>query len=187
MPNDIRNQTLYVGSTGDPESYAADAHPYLGQLGQKMTIINPPRSAPGSSSTEDGRSRTYQLVQGDSTMTTAPFPGAVMWWKDKSKYQVSTLPTATSRGNIAGVCKASPGKGQTFYIQTEGPCLPVKVIDASALAVAVGESCIPSSTAGKADRVAAGTAPTYPTLGLYASTCDPNAEALVDLNVPGTP
>lgn len=183
MPNDIRKQPIYVGY-GDPEEYAADSHPYPGQVGASVTIINPVRSAPGSASADEGRAKTYQLVQGDSSMSVAPFPGATMWWKDRSKYQVSTSPTATSRNNVAGVCKGSPGKGQYFFIQTEGPCRPVKVVDGSAAAVAVGDVCIPSATAGKADRVAAGTAPTHRALGVFASVADGNAEALVDLNIP---
>jgi hypothetical protein len=188
MANDVRNQPIYLGHQGDPETVAFDVWPYPGQIGAKVTIQQPGPRGSGAGQVEDYRSKTYQLVQGDSTMSVTPFPGAVMWWQDKSRYRVTSLPTSTSRGNIAGVVgNSSPGAGQTFFIQTEGPAR-VKVIDASALAVAVGDSAIPSATAGKADRTAAGTAPTYPTLGLFASTINlGDATAIVDLAVPVTP
>ncbi len=188
--NNIRKQPIYTGYSNDPEAVAFDTWPYPGQIGGRVTIAAPPANAmnPGA---EQGRSKTYQLVVGDSTMSVAPFHGAVMWWANKAQYKVTTSPTAISRNAIAGVYQVasgatSAGKGQAFFIQTEGPAT-TKVIDASALATAVGDTCIPSSTAGKADRVAAGTAPTYIPLGVFATVCNPNAEAIVDLDLPQTP
>jgi hypothetical protein len=188
MPNDDRKQPAFLGTTGDPESFAVDApHPYPGQVGSRVTIQQPGPRGSGEGQAEANRSKTYQLVQGDSSMTVAPFPGAVAWWKDKSRYKVSTDPAATARGNIAGVIQGSPGKGQFFFVQTEGPAT-VKHVEAPAGgAFAVGDSVIPSATAGMADRVAAGTAPTYPTLGLATSVTNGNAEIVVDLAVPVTP
>ena len=50
-----------------------------------------------------------------------------------------------------------------------------------------GLPVIPSATAGKADTLAAGTAPTYPTLGWTAGVYDAqNAEAVVELDVAET-
>lgn len=187
--SEVRKQPIYLGTSGDPENYAADTHPYPGQVGLKAQIVQPHRTAPGA---EAGRPKTYQLVQGDSTMSTAPFHGAVVWWADKSKYKVSTSPTATNRNNIAGVVQVAsgataPGKGQYFFIQVQGPAT-VKVIDASNLAVTAGDTAIPSSTDGKADRTAAGTAPTYRPLGIYVGTTNLGAaEQLVDLDVPDVP
>lgn len=189
MANDVRKQPIYLGHQGDPESFAIDApHPYPGQVGTRITIQQPGPRGSGEGQAEAYRAKTYQLVQGDSSMSTAPFPGAVMWWADKSRYKVSTSPTATARGNVAGVVgNSSPGKGQYFFVQTEGPAT-VKHVDAPAGgAFAVGDSVIPSATAGKADRVAAGTAPTYPTLGLATSVTNGNAEIVVDLNIPQVP
>jgi hypothetical protein len=190
MANDTRKQPIYLGYTGDPETFAVDApHPYPGQVGTRHTVQQPgPRGVGSSNASEDYRSKTYQLVQGDSSMSTAPFPGAVMWWANKATYKVTTSPTSTARGNIAGVVgNASPGKGQYFFIQVEGPAT-VKMKDGTALATVAGDSIIPSDTAGKADRVAAGTAPTYPTLGLAAAAANAAlSEVLVDLAVPQTP
>jgi hypothetical protein len=193
MANDQRKQPIYLGHFGDPEAFAiSGAHPYPGQVGSKMTIQQPGPAGSGAGQAEDYRSKTYQLVQGDSSMSTAPFHGATMWWSDKSRYKVSSSPTATARGNIAGVVQvktgySAPGAGDFFFIQTEGPAT-VKHVDApSGGAFAVGDSVIPSATAGKADRVAAGTAPTYPTLGLCSRITNGNAEIIVDLAVPNTP
>lgn len=188
MSDNLRKQPIFLGTSGDPEDYAVDTHPYPGQVGMKVTLVQPHRTAAG---VEEGRRKTYQLVQGDSSMSTAPFHGATMWWADKAANKVSTSPTATSRNNIAGVVQVksgatSPGKGQYFFVQTQGPAR-TKVVDGSAAAVAIGDTAIPSATAGKADRVAAGTAPTYRPLGLYASVADGNAEAIVDLDVPDVP
>lgn len=187
MPNNVRNQPIYLGHSGDPERVAFDLpHPYPGQIGARVTIAQPYPN-PSGAGAEEGRSKTYQLVKGDSSMTTAPFPGAVMWWKDKAQYQVSTSPTATARGNVAGICQGSPGAGQAFFVQTQGPAT-VKHVDApGGGAFAVGDTAIPSATAGKADRVAAGTAPTYPALGLVSRITNGNAEIIVDLDVPETP
>ena len=182
---------MYLGHFGDPEAFAVDTHPYPGQVGASMTIQQPGPGGSGAGQAQDYRSKSYQLVQGDSSMSVAPFHGAVMWWADKSRYKVTSSPTATARGNVAGVVNvktgySAPGAGQFFFIQTEGPAT-VKHVDAPAGgAFAVGDSVIPSATAGKADRVAAGTAPTYPTLGLAASVTNGNAEIIVDLNVPAT-
>jgi hypothetical protein len=52
--------------------------------------------------------------------------------------------------------------------------------------LATGLFVIPSATAGKADCLAAASAATYPVLGLSASVMDPNAEGIVDLDVPET-
>ena len=57
-------------------------------------------------------------------------------------------------------------------------------------AVAIGDHIIPSTTNGKATRVAVGTAPTHAVLGQVAgppiSTDPPSATVVVDLNVPET-
>lgn len=192
MANDQRNQPIFLGTSGDPEQAAFDTLPYPGQLGTKHTVQQPGPRGSGEGQAENYRSKTYQLVKGDSSMSVAPFAGAVMWWKDRSKYEVSTSPTATYRGNVAGVVGnpvgvGAPGKGQYFFIQTEGPAT-VKIIDASAAATVAGDSIIPSATAGKGERIAAGTAPTYPPLGTAAAAANAvTAEVVVDLSIPVTP
>lgn len=180
MPNNIRKQTMYLPNGGDPEQVDVSTLMEPGQLGGKITIINPPNSA------YPGRSKTYQLVKTDSTMSVNPYDGAVAWWSDQANYLVTTA--ASSRGRIAGVFVNAPTKGNYTCIQTGGRHEQVKFIDAvTAQPTTAGLFVIPSATAAKADCLAAGSAATYPALGLSAGAYDAvNATAAVDLDVPET-
>src|SRR4029077_20170860 len=101
MSNNIRNQPMYLQS-GDPESENVVSLLYPGMLGSRLTIKQP--GVPGSPTTAGQfRSKTYQLVQTDSSMSTNPFAGAVAWWSDKTKYLVTTNPATLGRGRVAGV------------------------------------------------------------------------------------
>ena len=182
-PNRWEMPAIYV-STGDPETVNDATPAYKGQVGMRYTIKQPTSSQPGA---EAGRSKRYQYVQTDSTMTVAPFASAVAWWADKTKYMVTTSPTALGRGRIAGVFQNAITPGYFGFVQIEGPGL-VKFIDAVAVAPsAVGLFVIPSATAGKADTLAAGTAASYPALGVTAGAYNAaEATAVVDLNVPET-
>ncbi len=144
--------------TGDPATVADTVNAYPGQLGGVYT---------------DDQGKQWQYVQGDSTMSVAPFPGAVLWWADKSKFKVTTA--AAARGNRAGVAarlnKAgseltiAPGSSQFFFVQKSGRAV-VKTTDSVTAAPGnAGQYVIPSATAGKADVLGAGTAATYPQLG----------------------
>ncbi len=185
MPNNIRLQPMYLQS-GDPELENSPSLPYPGMLGGRLTIKQP--GPPGSPGAEDYRFKTYQLVQTDSTMTVAPFKGAVAWWSDKTKFLVTTSPTALGRGRIAGIFQNAIAVGNYGCVQTQGPAI-VKFIDTvTAAPTAAGLIVIPSATAGKADCLAAGSAATYPPLGVSAGAYDAtNAQAVVDLDVPETP
>jgi hypothetical protein len=183
MPNNHEMGPVYLQS-GDPEAENNLVLAYPGQLGMRFTVIQPTRSPAGA---EDGRSKTYQLIRTDSTMTVAPFRGAVAWWSDKTQYLVTTSVTALGRGRIAGVFQNAITKGWYGCIQTKGPAT-VKFIDAVASApTAAGLWVIPSATDGKADTIAAGSALTYPLLGVTAGVYNASAaEGVVDLNVPET-
>lgn len=185
MPNNPQMGPVYFGDAGTPESMNVASLQYPGQLGMKVTIKQPPRSAPTAAGV--GRSKTYQIVRTDSTMTTAAYDGAVAWWSDKTQYMVTTSPTALGRGRIAGVFRNAVNAGYYTCIQTAGPG-KVKFIDAvTAQPTVAGLFVIPSATAAKADCLAAGSAATYPVLGVSAGTYDVlNAEATVDLDVPET-
>lgn len=182
-PNRWEMPAVFLRS-GDPEQENETTLQYKGQLGMRFTVVQPSRSAPGA---EAGRSKTYQLVQTDSTMTVAPFTGAVAWWADKTAYKVTTSPTALGRGRIAGVFQNAITPGNYGCVQTEGPAT-VKFVDAPTATPSVaGLFVIPSATAGKADCLAAASAATYPALGTSAGTYDAaNAQAVVDLDVPQT-
>lgn len=183
MPNRYEQPAFYLQS-GDPEQENSPTLAYPGQLGIRFTVIQPSRSAPGA---EAGRSKRYQLIKTDSTMTVAPFPGATAWWSDKTQYLVTT--NATNRNRVAGVFQNAVSPGNFGCVQIEGPAT-VKLLDADMAAVAIGDVIIPSATNAKATRVAVGTAPTHTVMGQVGgpplTTDPPSATAVVDLNVPET-
>ena len=181
MSNNVRNQPMYVQAgnlEAENQPFASD--PYPGMLGSRVSV----NSATGQTGS-GAVGKTYQRVQVDSTVTVAPFPGAVAWWSDKTRSLVTTA--ATNRGRVAGVFRNAITPGYIGFIQTQGPST-VKIIDApTAAPTAAGLIVIPSATAGKADVVAAGTAAIYPFMGV---TTGPLAGgtgiAPVDLDVPET-
>jgi hypothetical protein len=172
-------QAVYLQS-GDPENENTPTLQYPGLLGARFVVVQPNRSAPGA---EAGRSKTYQLVKTDSTMTVAPFLGAVAWWSDKTQYLVTTTVTTLGRGRVAGVFQNAISLGNYGCIQKGGPAT-VKFVDApTANPTAAGLFVIPSATNAKADCLAAGSAPTYPILGVSAGVYDAaNAQGVVDLD-----
>lgn len=182
MSNNIRNQPAYFPG-GSPETFNEPSMLYPGMLGSRLT----------QDATQDGdrASRTYQIVQADSTMTVTPYKGAIAWWSDKSKYTVTTSPTALGRGRVAGVFRTAvtSSTGNFCTVQTQGRCEKLKIVDApTAAPSAAGLLVIPSATAGKADVLAAGSAATYPALGVSASAVDATDQTItVDLDVPETP
>lgn len=188
MPNRWEMPPVYLQS-GDPEKEATTTLHAPGLLGSRFTVKQPTVGPPGA---EDFRFKTYQLVQTDSTMSVAPFKGAVAWWSDKTKYLVTTSPTTLGRGRVAGVFQNDEAvnpiaAGQYCCVQQRGPG-GVKFVDAPTSAPdATGKFVIPSATAGKADCLAAGSAPTYPVMGYSAGALiGGTAIAVVDLDVPDT-
>lgn len=188
MPNNIRQQGVYMQS-GDPET-VSDAAPYApGQLGTTCTVIQPTRTPAG---VEEGRAKTYQYVQTDSSMSVAPFKGALAFWANRARYLVTTDPTNLNA--LAGVFQndeatAPITKGHFCYIQKGGPG-SVKFLDASALTAATTAGRVPigSATAGKATLMAANTAPTNTPLGVTVGSGNAAAAlAVVELSVPDMP
>lgn len=177
MPNNIRIQPLYLPNGGDPAQLNVPTLAQPGMLGGSATIVDPADST---------RSKTFQLVKSDSTMSVAPYNGAVAWWVSQAEYLVTTA--ATNRGRRAGVFLMAVTPGNYCCIQTAGRHAAVKFIDAvTAQPTTAGLFVIPSATAGKADCLAAGTAATYPPLGVTAGAYDAaSATAAVDLDVPQT-
>lgn len=182
-PNRWEMPPVFLRS-GDPEQENEPTLQYKGQLGMRFTVIQPTRSPAGA---EAGRSKTYQLIRTDSTMSVAPFLGAVAFWSDKTQYMVTTTVTTLGRGRVAGVFQNAISPGNYGCIQTGGPAT-VKFVDApTANPTVAGLFVIPSATNGKADCLAAASAPTYPALGVSAGVYDAaNALAVVDLDVPQT-
>ena len=184
MPNRWEMPPLYLQS-GDPEAENVPTMAYPGQLGCRITVKQP--GPPGVPGAEDYRDKRYQYVQTDSTMSVAPYKGAVAWWANKTRYLVTTSVTALGRDRIAGVFQNAITPGYYGCIQIGGPAT-TKFVDAvTAAPTAAGLIVIPSATDGKADCLAAGTAATYPALGLSASAYNAvDCTAIVDLDVPET-
>lgn len=187
MPNFWEQSAVYLQS-GDPENENAPFLEYPGQLGTRFSVVQPTRATPG---VEAGRAKRYQLVATDSTMTTAPYNGAVAWWSDQSKYLATTTSPSVAQGRnrLAGVFCNSVTPGNYCCVQLTGPRL-VKLIDAVTQAnVVVGAFIIPSATNGKADVVASATAPTQQPIGMVESPLTFNVTDLtvvVDLQIPDT-
>jgi hypothetical protein len=179
----LRTQPLYLPNDADPTQFNVPESDwrYPGMIGGTATFV----FGTAGSATNPRGSKNVQLVRTDSTMTTAPYSGASAWWKNKLIYQVTTDPTSR-RGQIAGVFLGPVTPGRLAIIQTGGRHGQVKFIDAvTSTPDATGKIVIPSATAGKADCLAAGTAATYPALGVTAGTYDAvNAVCAVDLNIP---
>lgn len=189
MSNNTRNQPMYVQSGNlETENVLASADLYPGSLGSRVTV-NTSTGATGASSASGGGGavgKTYQRIQVDSSVSVAPFPGAVAWWSDKTRSLVTTA--ATSRGRVAGVFRNAISPGNIGFIQTQGPSVPVKFVDAPTAAPSATTTTfvIPSATAGKADAVT--TAPAFPSMGITVSALQGGTSvALVDLDVPETP
>ncbi len=195
MPENQRQQAMYV-STGDPETVSdspARVEAQGGWKGQLGNYVTNKRPGPaGTRGNEDYRDVTYRYVKMDSSMSFAPYLGAVAWWANRPAYTVTT--DNTNRGARAGVFQNPPSKplnaarGDYCYIATGGPAT-VKMVDAPAASPAgIGIFVIPSATAAKADTIAAGGAATYPTLGVTSGTWNPvTTEAVVELTIPDTP
>jgi hypothetical protein len=183
VPNEYDLSPVYLQS-GDPENENTPTLYAVGTLGARFTVRRPTRGATGAVS---GRFKTYQLVKTDSTMTTAPFPGAVAWWSDKTQYLVTTKVTTLGRGRIAGIFNNFVTLGNFCCIQKTGPA-NVKLIDAvTASPSTAGLFVIPSATDGKADTIAAGGNLIYPSLGVTAGTLNlSDNTCVVDLDVPET-
>lgn len=181
MPNSFEKQPVYLQS-GDPEAENTPSLYAPGLLGTRFTVKQPGNQAAG---VEEGRAKRYQLVKTDSSMAVAPYPGATAWWADKSQYLVTTV--ATNRNRVAGVFQNTVTPGNYCCVQIGGPA-STKLLDADMASVAIGDTIIPSSSAGKATRVAVGTAPTHTPMGMVAgppiSTNPANATVVVDLALP---
>lgn len=182
-PNSWFSQPAFIPG-GDPEQMNEPSLLYPGQLGIRFNYVTPMRTAP-SDSAEDGSAKAYQLVQTDSSMTTNPYDSAVAWWSNQASYIVTTSPTTLGRGRVAGIFKTAVTPGYFCCIQQKGRAA-VKIIDAPTAAPSIaGLIVVPSATVGKADVLAAGSAPTYPRVGRTTSAMNNGDNTcLVDLDIP---
>lgn len=187
-PNSWFSQPVFLPG-GDPEAMNEPTLAYPGQLGIRFSFTNPMRGVGVESAAlntgEDGQPKTFKLVKTDSSMAVAPYDGAVAWFQNQATYVVTTSVTALGRGRIAGVFKNAVTPGNFTCIQVKGKA-QVKFIDTVTVGnvTAAGNYVIPSATDSKADVIAAGSAPLYPTLGRTAGALQAGALAIVDLDVP---
>lgn len=189
-PNAWFSQPVFIAG-GNPEAMnEPESNIKAGQIGIRFAYNILPRSAPGVDSEGlvtgvQGLAKAYKMVRTDSTMATAPFDAAVAWWSDQAAYKVTTSPTTLGRGRIAGVfrCAVTPGNVTCIQVGGKGD---VMFVDAPTAAPSgAGLFVIPSATVGKADCLAAASAPTYPPLGRSAGAIQGGTgRAVVDLDVP---
>jgi len=184
-PSGWEQNAVYLQS-GNPETEDTPTLMQGGLLGSRFTIMTGVSRAQGTLTTPAPRSKRYQLVKTDSTMSVAPFPGATAYWADKSTYLVTTV--NTNLNAVAGVFNNNVTKGNYTCVQVTGPCY-VKFVDADSTAAAVSDQVIGSATVGKANRLATGTAPTTIAFGRVSTPLTKlasEARVLVDLDVPET-
>lgn len=183
MPINTGQQSVYVD---DPDNMDVPSLYAPGQLGNRFTTQVPLRTSPQGPVAVSGASRSFQIVQIDSTLTTSPTRGSIMLWKDKTKYQVTPkVVNAINRNEVAGVMPGGASAGNYTCIQYKGPQY-VQITAADQAAMASGDSVIASAADdGRGSRVAAGTAPTFTRVAIATG---PNLAGLVlaDLCVPET-
>lgn len=185
MPNNTNQQGVYVS---DPDNHDDKTLYARGNLGQRYIYHIPLRSTPGVGPVAvTGGSRSMQIVKMDSTLTTPPTRGAVIWWRDKAAYEVTTNQTnAINRNEVAGVMPGGCTPGNYTSIQYRGPQY-TQVTAADAAAFVTGDSLIPSAAdQGRASRVALGTAPTHTKIGTATGPVVGGNLVLTDLCIPET-
>lgn len=180
--NNIRTQALYLPNEANPALFdlpEADWR-FPGMIGGTATLLL------GAGTDTDPRgSKSIQLVRAASDMSEPATNGAVAWWEDQLTYTVTMDPSGR-RGRVAGVFLGPVTPGNLGIIQTGGIHGYVH-FDSTPTAnpTAAGLIVIPSSNAGQANCLAAGSAATYPPLGVSAGAWDSvNKRAVVDLRLP---
>lgn len=173
MPNREFQNALFLdggfGMTLDPTSS------YLkGMLGAVVTIKD-----------TDGVAKRGQVVQYHSAQTVAPADGSVCWWVDPAAYTVTVdIGTGLGRGRVAGVIRSAPAVSQGCVVQQGGLCAVLFLDSPTAAPTAAGLIVTPSASSAKADCLAAGSAATYPPLGVSVGTQDGTTKkANVDLQI----
>lgn len=180
MPNSIRTQEVYLGGY-TPETFNVANTPvapavsglYLpGQLGLSFNRNN----------------RTYTIVQLDTSATT-PAAGQLLYWRDKTNFIVTNVVAralcgATTHGwrnEIAGICMLAATAGYYICMLIQGTDIPVACLATNA----VGDIAISdlSANVGNALNIAAGSAITYRTVGVFKSISSGN-KANVDVAIP---
>jgi hypothetical protein len=174
MPNHPSQKPVFLQAS-TPQAENRSNTLYAGQLGQRFSYLEP---------TVGSKQKTFQVVQLDSSVSVAPTAGAVAWWRDNTGYVVTTDPAIAGRGNVAGVFGGAVDVDNICCVQQGGPGDVQVVTSPTAVPGDTGQFVIPSATAAKADWLAAGSAATYPPLGVSAGFATAGV-AQVELDIKG--
>jgi hypothetical protein len=180
MPNEVNVQTMYLGPTGNPDTFNESTLYAGGSLGQRVEVND----------------LSYQLVKADSGATAATATGAIAaaqlaFWKDPDNYVVTNnSPQALGgqvanayRNFVAGVFRTSVTAGNYCYILQRGSGVNVKMTSGGG----VGQLMMANTgTAADAVAVAVATALTYLGIGVQRAASSGNL-VNCDLNVPSAP
>jgi len=178
MPNDYPQPAIYLQS-GSPATENRPADGYSGgELGSRFTMVD---------KADSDRAKGWQLVQLDSTMDVAPSAGAVAYWRNRTGYIVTTDVSVAGRGNPAGVFPNAPTYDYICCVQQQGRALVQLQTSPTAVPDDTGKIVIPSATDAKADVLAAGTAASYPALGVSVGASVSGQPFAVDLQLDGRP
>lgn len=177
MPNNYPQPAVYLQS-GAPqlENRAQDSYS-AGELGSRFVVID---------TTDANRAKGWQLVVMDSVAGAVIAAGAVAYWRYRSGYVVTDDVSVAGRGNVAGVFPRDLTADYVGCIQISGRALVQAQTGPTSAPDDTGKLVIPSATDGKADVLAAGTAATYPPLGVSLGTISAGLFP-VELNLPGRP
>lgn len=146
---------------GDPMEMIETTLQYPGQLGVSAWI-----------KCDDGIWRKLMIVQHLSTGATTA-AGEVAWWSDPANAIVTRVAATPGRGRVAGIYTAAVTASAYSAIVLQGRATDVKYLDSpTANPAATGLIAIPSATDGRADCLAAGSAATYPPIGVTIGTQD---------------
>lgn len=153
---------------GDPQGMNESVLQYPGMLG----MIAPTQC-------HDGIVRELQIVQADSVMGTAPQEGALAFWANEDQFLVTTDDAISGYGlgRCIGVftCAvdiALAGSNYTAIVK-KGRKTNVWFVDSPTAAPSgAGLLVIPTTTDGRADALAAGSAATYPPIGRTSGAQD---------------
>lgn len=185
MPNNIN----YPGIYGDPENTNVSVLYLPGSIGARVTLEEPPTATPAPPFDQTGTSKSYQLIQLDSSLAAAATQNQLTWWKDKTRYIATTnQQNALSRNAVSGIIKAPQvNQGNFTYIQYKGAALANCSL-ADAAAFTRGDKAIPAAAAqGQVTRVPIGTAPTHTVVGECCGAGDATFGTVpLDLQIPET-
>lgn len=145
---------------GDPMAMNESELQYPGALGVAAWVL-----------CNDNYWRMMMVVQVAASLTIAA--GETAYWSDPDTQTVTNVPGTLGRGRIVGIFAVAATAGNYTAIVLKGRKTPVKYLDSpTAAPSAAGLIAIPSATTGRADSLAAGTAATYPPIGVTVGTQD---------------